>query len=284
MNGLWINPLKSAHQLFWEEGLLFFPQVFEGEELQCLRQACETTLQRYLTDLDASDPGNKNSVVMRHLNDPRWHPTETTDWKVLMEAVADPRCLGPVEQIFRGSSLFRCTSLFFNPRFQSHEGNWHRDSQFIYQDEDLVKANATQRNLVGIQFQIALIDNDDLEYVPFSPSRYDSPEEYHIRCADDHKHSQEAGMPNAVRIPLRAGDAAIFNPNGLHRGRYYVDNPRRTLMLTYTPRDMPMCDYFSHQPWMVNEAYLSCLSRRARVYFDDFIQVYAESWKAAEDD
>jgi hypothetical protein len=282
MNGLWVNPLKSAHQLFWEEGVLFYPQVFEGEELARLRQACETTLERFLADQDANGPDNKNAIVMRHLNDPRWHPGDKTDWKVLMEAVADPRCLGPAEQIFRGPSLFRCTSLFFNPRFQSYEGNWHRDSQFIYPDEEHVQANATTQNLVGVQFQIALRDNDDLEYVPFSPGRYDSPEEYAIRCADDRKHSQEAGMPNAMRIHLRAGDAALFNPNGLHRGRYYTHNPRRTLMLTYTPRNLPMYDTFSHQPWMADDAYLSCLSRRARVYFEDFIQVYSPSWQAKE--
>lgn len=280
MNGLWTDPLKSAHRLFHEEGILFYPQVFEGEELARLRQACETIRERFLADLDANDPGSKNAIVMRHLNDPRWHSGDKTDWKILMEAVADPRCLGPVEQIFRGPSLFRCTSLFFNPRYESYEGNWHRDTQFILKDEELVKANAAKQDLIGAQFQIALIDNDDLEYVPFSASRYDSPEEYYLRCADDRSHSQEAGMPNALRIRLRAGDAAIFNPNGLHRGRYYVDNPRRTLMLTYTPRALPVCDYFSHQPWMMDETYLSCLSPRARAYCDDFVRVYAESWQA----
>ena len=281
MNGLWSDPLKSAHQLFHEEGILIYPQVFEGEALERLRQACETVLDRYLADLDVTDPGSKNTVVMRHLNDPRWHPVDKTDWKVLMETIADPRCLGPVEQIFRGESLFFCTSFLFNPRFESFEGNWHRDIQFTLKDEERVKEIMPEPDTSGIQFQIALIDNDDLEYVPFSASRYDSPEEYYIRCADDRKHSCEAGMPNAMRIRLQAGDAVAFNPKGLHRGRYYRDNPRRTLLLTYTPRTMEVANYFSHQPWMEEESYLSCLSPRARAYFDDFIRAYAESWKTA---
>jgi hypothetical protein len=196
-----------------------------------------------------------------------------------MEAVADPRCLGPVEQIFRGQSLFFTTSLFFNPRDGRTEGDWHRDHQFILENEEQVQAHIAKREMGGVQFQIALVDNDDVEYVPYSPGRYDSPEEYYFRCADERAHNREEGMPNAIRVQQRAGDAVIFNPCGLHRGRYYADNPRLTLMLTYTPRHLKLCNYFSHQPWMLAPKYLDGLSPRAGAYFNDFINVYQDSWQ-----
>lgn len=269
---------QSAASVFQNEGILFFPRVFEDEELARLAQACEYALEKNLHHIDSHDPGNKNLHVIRHLEHPRWHSKDHSHWMVLMETIADPRCLGPVEQVFRGTSLFRCTSLFFNPRFESTEGDWHRDLQFMLPDEEAVRETLATRPAGGIQFQIALVDNDDVEYVPFSAARYDSPDEYYIRCADGRCHNREAGMPGAVRIEQRAGDGLIFNPNGLHRGRYHTDIPRRTLMLTYTPRRQPCADWFSQQPWMLEQGYLEPLSARARAYFEDFIEVYRDGW------
>lgn len=281
MNALFPYQAKSAAQTFEEEGILFYPRLFEGEELARLRAACEGVLQQFLTDVDCRETGDKNTHLMRHLNDIRWHTAGDADRRLLLETVADPRCLGPVEQVFRGESLFRSTSLFFNPRFESMEGDWHRDIQFLVKDEDEVRDHIANVPVIGIQLQIALVDNDDVEYVPFSARRYDSPEEFYFRCADGRRHNRESGMPNAVRVTQRAGDAIIFNPNGLHRGRYHMDNPRRTLMLTYTPRQMPFFDYFSQQPWMLAEGYTAGLSERARAYINSFIGVYRDSWRDA---
>jgi hypothetical protein len=285
MNGVLLGNLKSSHQIFHEEGVLFFPRVIEGEDLVRLREACESVLLRFRAELELSDPQKANAAYsMRHLNDLRWHPEHKEHWKTIMEIVADPRCLGPVEQIFRGPSLFRTTSLFFNPRAGKMDGHWHRDRQFTSESEDEVRQyfedlrrhQDAEKN--GIQFQIALVDNDDIEYVPFSANRYDSPEEYYYRCADDRTHCREEGMPNAMRISQRAGDAVLFNANGLHRGRYHCDKPRCTLMLTYTPRQAPHCDQFSYQPWMKESGYLDGLSPRARAYFQDFVEVYKDFW------
>ena len=165
-----------------------------------------------------------------------------------------------------------------NPRFQSSEGNWHRDTQFVVPDENAVRERLAAHAIDGLQMQIALVDTEDIEYVPFSPGRYDSPEEYHYRVADNHTHSGDEGMPNAMRIHQRPGDAVVFNANGLHRGRYYVENPRRTLMFTYTPASKPVCDDFSNTPWMLDPSYLDGLSYRARAYYQSYIDTYRDFW------
>jgi hypothetical protein len=164
------------------------------------------------------------------------------------------------------------------------EGNWHRDTQNVsLTDEDEKKyiKNLMDNDLLrGVQFQIALVDNDDLEYVPYSVTRYDSPEEYYIRLADNRSHSRDVdGMPNAKRFYLKAGDAVAFNQVGLHRGRYHVNNPRRTLMLTYTPMNNPIFDNnISRQPWFLEEGYLDSLSPRAVAFYQDYINVYKDHW------
>ena len=226
MNGLVLNNLKSASQTFEEEGILFFPKLLAGAELDRLRVACEYVLERYRAHVDAHTPSLRDFPSMRLLEEPIWHPETQEHRLLLMEIIADPRFLGAAEQAFDGRSLYRSSTLFFNPRFESNEGDWHRDLQFLVKDEEELKARIGRQRAGGIQLQIALIDNDDIEYVPFSAGRYDSPEEYYIRAADNRAHNREAGMPGAMRIPLRAGDAIIVNANGLHRGRYLVDNPR----------------------------------------------------------
>jgi hypothetical protein len=278
MNGLIVNAMKSAGQTFQEEGVLLYPQLLAGEELARLREACEFVLEQQFDDIDRNRPKAKNTKSMAHLNDSRWHRETREHWKVIMETVADPRLLGPVEQIFGGRSLFRSTQLFFNPRFESSEGDWHRDNQFLLPDEDAVRAQLQEMKMPGLQLQLALIDNSDVEYVPFSAGRYDSPEEYYYRCADGRSHKQEAGMPNAMRIHQRAGDALIFNPFGLHRGRYHVDKPRRTFMATYTPADQIVNDSWSQQTWMSAPGHLDGLSKRAAAYFEEFIETYQPYW------
>jgi len=276
--------LKSAYEQFREEGILLFPGIFKGEQLEALRTACNFVLDRFTQDHDTQHPG-EDFICMRHLNDLRWHQDTREHLQTIMETVADPRCLGPVEQIFDGPSLFRCTSYFVNPRYTSMEGNWHRDTQFGLDEHEerrlLEKAwKGEYEQGFGLQFQIALVDNDDIEYVPYSINRYDSPEEAHIRLADDRSHSCDEGMPNAVRVSLKAGDAVVFNPCGLHRGRYHRDIPRRTLMLTYTPLNHPTYDHFVNQPWFGESGYLDGLTPRAAAYFQQFAETYGTFWSS----
>ncbi|WP_164821620.1 phytanoyl-CoA dioxygenase family protein [Paenibacillus koleovorans] len=277
---------KSAYDQFFEEGYIFFPQVFKGEELSRLRAACNYVLEQFTEEHDRLNP-NIDFNSFRHLNDTRWHREGREHYKTIMETIADPRCLGPVEQIFAGPSLFRSTSYFVNQRFGSKNGNWHRDSQFVTKDEqeeqEMLSKQWKEKIVLGLQFQIALIDNDDVEYVPYSGNRYDSPEERYIRLSDNKTHNDEDGMPNALRVPLKAGDAVIFNPNGLHRGRYHKEIPRRTLMLTYTPLDMKTYDYYSNQPWLEGPGALDGLSLRAVAYFTQFIDAYRDFWRTSKE-
>ncbi|WP_135556278.1 phytanoyl-CoA dioxygenase family protein [Paenibacillus cymbidii] len=270
----------SPYQRFKQEGYLVYPQLYEGGQLALIREACLHVLERYTAEHDSQRP-EEDFHVIRHLNDPKWFAGREDLFRALLDTVADPRCLGPVEHIFRGPSLFRCTSLFVAPRKISKDGDWHRDSQFAHAEEEekRILRDIRDSDLVdGLQMQIPLYDNADIEYVPYSANRYDSPEEYYIRLADGWSHNREEGMPNAIRMHLQAGDGLIFNPYGLHRGRYHTDKPRLTLMLTYTPESCTFRDTFSNQPWCLNEGYLDGVSARARAYFQEFIRTYRDFW------
>ena len=278
-----LSPGKSAQRLFLEEGLQVLPQVFDGADLDRLRRAAEHVRAAYLRRIDGAHPHHRNSHMFFQVHNPELHTDTREHLLAILEAGADPRCLGPVESVFKGPSLFRCTTLFFNPRFSSSEGNWHRDMQFLLPTEEALREwiesnrrGETAHPVDGIQFQVALVDNDDVEYVPYSATRYDSPEELRIRRSEGGAHDTDADMPNANRVELRAGDALIFNPNGLHRGRYHVEIPRLTMMFTYTPMVKPRADEFAYQPWFLDPGYTAGLSPRAQLFYDQFVAQYRD--------
>ena len=86
-------------------------------------------------------------------------------------------------------------------------------------------------------------------------------------------------MPGALRLKLNAGDAALFNAVGLHRGRYHTDKLRRTLMLTYSPNSRPHYDYFSNQPWFLDPGYLHGLDAKTKAFFELFVNEYEAKWR-----
>jgi hypothetical protein len=76
----------------------------------------------------------------------------------------------------------------------------------------------------------------------------------------------------------------VFSPWVIHRGHYLVDEPRRSLMLTYSsgPRPtFPGVDSFTNQPWMLEPSYLSGLSPEASAVFERFIKLYGPYIEAA---
>ncbi|MEM8648640.1 MAG: hypothetical protein AAGF86_20185, partial [Pseudomonadota bacterium] len=92
----------------------------------------------------------------------------------------------------------------------------------------------------GLHFRIAFQDDDNLEIVPGSGTRWDTAEELAIRrpantdvWARTPTTTSDA-MPNAQRISLKQGDAAIFHAWSIHRGHYAAQPIRRTLDVIYS--------------------------------------------------
>jgi hypothetical protein len=273
----------SLAEQWQNEGYLIIRHVYDRDRTGRLLEICDNILAqwRVCNPENGKPGGGPDKTAMRHLNHPgyfREHPA----WRpVLLDAIAAPEILDTVRTLFGEEPLFRCTSYFFNPSAGGGDGNWHRDSQFIAPDDE-AEQKVLQDYLIngsGVQMQIALVPSADVEYVPGSHRRWDTPEEYRIRKADNEAHNTSNDMPGAVRADLRPGDAVLFNPMGLHRGRYHTDRLRRTLMLTYTKTSRRYYDYFSFQPWCLEPGYLDGVKDTTRAFFDAFIDLYAESWQ-----
>lgn len=275
---------SQTHKHWADEGYVLVPGLIDSARAARLQVICNDILGQWrLRDPQTDQPGEKpDATVMRHLNHPTYfaaHPEWLPD---VLEVAADPNVLRVVAEIFGEPPLFRCTSLFFNPSGLRVDGNWHRDSQFSLKEDDAERVALAKMGPTGtgMQLQIALLPSDDIELVPKSHLRWDTPEEYAIRKADAWAHNRENNMPGAIRVHQEPGDAVLFNPAAIHRGRYYSDIPRRTLMLTYTKASEPCSDYFSNQPWFLQAGYLDGLSPQARAFFAAFVGQYESFWRS----
>ena len=275
----------SIHQRWCKDGYVSVPGLIGSAQAGHLRTICSGILAQWRTrDPQTGAPGEKpDATVMRHLNHPAYFDQHSKQLSELLDVVANPNVLQVVAEIFNEPPLFRCTSLFFNPSGIRLDGNWHRDSQFSEQDDGKERATLAKMGPTGIgmQLQIALLPSDDIELVPGSHLRWDTPEEYAIRKADGWTHNRTNTMPGALRVHQDPGDAVLFNPAAIHRGRYYSDIPRSTLMLTYTKSSEPYSDFFSNQPWFLEPGYMERLTQDTRAFFEPFVAQYESFWRSS---
>lgn len=277
---------QSLQDQWRELGYVVVPQLISVERAAHLHAICDRILAQWRAcDPQTGKPGDKtDATVMRHLNHPAYFATQANGLDDILEVAADPAVLRVAETLFGEPPMFRSTSLFFNPSGIHVDGNWHRDAQFMTKTEDDERAmilNAGDGGS-GMQLQIALVPSEDIEVVPASHLRWDTPEEYAIRKADGGAHNRSNAMPGAVRVKQNAGDAVLFNAMMLHRGRYYREPLRRTLMLTYTKFSEPWFDYFSNQAWFLQPGYLDGVSTHAQAFYQRFILQYRDKWVNAD--
>ncbi len=275
-----MDNIQNYRDTWLQDGVIVVRGLYSPERVALLSEICERVLKAWRTrSPETGDPGEPEANSMRHLNHPAYFEGDPDGLREMLASIADQKALDLCRVLFDSEPLFRCTSLFMNPATQQLDGNWHRDSQFLFADETVERQKILAKHGISdhIQLQIALAPSDDIEYVPGSHRRWDTPEEYAIRRADAGANNRSP-IPGAIRIALEPGDAVGFNAFGLHRGRYHSNRLRRTFMLTFTDSRTPISDYFSKQPWFRTPGYLEGLALEERRFFEAFVAAYNTDW------
>jgi hypothetical protein len=148
---------------------------------------------------------------------------------------ASPRVCALLEAIAQCESAdalqLKDAHYYHEQTMRDWDGDWHRDSQFSGPDPEL------ERELIAstcsVHVRVALEDDDRLEIVPSSHSRWDTAEELRVRKGRNRATDQ---MPHAARVSLEAGDACLFHAWSIHRATYRCAPIRRTLDLLYGSR------------------------------------------------
>ncbi|HVO95620.1 MAG TPA: phytanoyl-CoA dioxygenase family protein [Terriglobales bacterium] len=248
-------------------GVAVIPGFLTAEEIDHLRRLCDHVLEQAIQE----NPRRAAARNIAYLTEKRYFQSRVDDLLKLLEFIADDRIVSILSHIAGEMPLFHNTQYFHNPT-QSHDGEWHRDTQFLAPEETLERRRIKQ--YTGIHFRVAFRPDCQLEYVPGSEQRWDKPEELSIRKGD---HPARPDMPGRTTIELAPGDACLFHAWGIHRGTYRTDIPRRTLDIIYGWGGV--CDYAPPPPMCFNDLeLLARLSPSARRLFEHFIRSYQTYW------
>jgi hypothetical protein len=249
-------------------GFAIIPGFLAAGEIDQLRRICDQVLEQAIEE----NPHLAAARNIAYLTERRYFRSREDDLLKLLEFIADDRIVSLLSHIAGEMPLFHNTQYFYNPT-QSHDGEWHRDTQFLAPDEALEQQRMKQHT--GVHFRVACLPDRQLEYVPGSEQRWDTPEELSIRKGD---RPTSPDMPGRVTIDLEPGDACLFHAWGIHRGTYRTEIPRRTLDIIYGWGGV--CDYAPPPPMCFGDTeLLARLSPSARGFFTRFICGYESYWK-----
>jgi hypothetical protein len=264
--------LADIQENWRTRGYATIPGFLTPQEIHELRRICDDVLAQAIEE-DTRRAAARN---IAYLTEMRYFQSREDDLLALLEFIADDRIIYILSHIAGETPIFHNTQYFYNPTL-SHDGEWHRDTQFLAPDDDLERRRLTQHT--GVHFRVAFLPDRQLEYVSGSEQRWDTPEEWTIRKGD---HPTHPDMPGRTTIDLAAGDACLFHAWGIHRGTYRSDIPRRTLDVIYGWGGV--CDYAPPPvTCFTNTKLLARLTPGARRFFAPFIRSYETYWQKSSD-
>jgi hypothetical protein len=266
---------------YLEQGYVIIKGVYDRPRVDRLLDIGNRVLEQWrVRPLTENPPVGPRSPYMRHINHMDYHQGRPDDLAFLLDAIAEPGVVDAATDALGEPILFYLATLYHNPQGESHDGQWHKDKIGPVEDR------RDQITGQGVQMQIALLPTEDVQFVPGSHLRDYSDEERHICIDDDGRNSTSHDMPGAVTVKLDPGDAVIFHSTGLHRGRYHVDKPRRTLMYSLRKKRCAQAhlaasglDQYTDQPWFLHPDYLAGIGENTRQFFKQYTDMYQASWQ-----
>jgi hypothetical protein len=262
-----------------EEGVFVVPGFLSLQEIARLRQICDFVLEQVRKT--SSNLGHSTANIA-FLTEPNYFQQSLAPLIEMLEFIGSWKIRSLIEDLRlhdRSDSqlLFHNTQYFHEQTFANWDGDWHRDSQFMYSD-------AAERDFAlsttAIHFRVAFVPDDRLEFVRGSHCRWDTEKEKAIRTGMTPNSSD---MPGTHRVELGPGDACVFHAWGIHRGPNRPHPVRRTLDLIYAFAPCPPDPALPGPTCFQIPEVLNSLSSDCRLFFDKFIAAYEPYWKAAAD-
>ena len=239
------------------DGYTVAPGFLDPARVARLREVADGLRTRFLE----RDPltGKRGFLVhpwhVESIHHPRFYEG-APDWWLpeLLDLVGDPRTLDLWRAAVGTEPVFAIVSLFMDPPLPhaldpamqavakpDGAGRWHRDVGPPLDDEreraGLLSGELRRDD--GHLLEIALADSDAFEYVPGSHRRWDTPLELLARKHGQTVEERTQPLPGARRVRLEAGDAAVADLTGIHRGWYTHGVTRRTITLWYLGPNHP---------------------------------------------
>lgn len=192
----------------------------------------------------------------------------------ILHAFHHPVILKTVEELLGPELIINNASILAANVGTEYSLGWHRDIIQIPQEEIEDWLFSPERFHNSVQINLPLVDENSLWVVPRSHHRPNTPEENAAFRGSKHYAPVGAEMPGGIPVPLKAGQAVLYNNNLVHRGfTKKMTIPRRTLHMGYHSASLPPTwHFYLLNSDLVTPEYKETISPTLRTMMDQYLE------------
>ena len=198
-----------------------------------------------------------------------------------------PVILKTVEELLGPNLIVNNASILAANEGTQYSLGWHRDIIQIPQPEIEDWLFSPERFHNSVQINLPLVDENSLWVVPGSHFRPNTEEENKAFRGSKHYAPLGIEMPGGIPVPLKAGQAVLYNNNLIHRGfTEKMKIPRRTLHMGYhSALYPPTWHFYLLNGDLLTPEYLDRLSPTMRCMMEEYVECrhqypdMSQTWK-----
>ena len=198
-----------------------------------------------------------------------------------------PVILKTVEELLGPNLIVNNASILAANEGTEYSLGWHRDIIQIPQPEIEDWLFSPERFHNSVQINLPLVDENSLWVVPGSHFRPNTEEENKAFRGSKHYAPLGIEMPGGIPVPLKAGQAVLYNNNLIHRGfTEKMKIPRRTLHMGYhSALYPPTWHFYLLNGDLLTPEYLDRLSPTMRRMMEEYVECrrqypdMSQTWK-----
>jgi ectoine hydroxylase-related dioxygenase (phytanoyl-CoA dioxygenase family) len=241
----------SNKEKFEKDGYVII-DVLTEPEISEFRELMDALISPKIKSADTE----KRSSSFQHLGDEikdfgkearqyYFHLLTKPGTETIHHAFHHPVILKAVEEIIGPNLIVNNASILAANEGTEYSLGWHRDIIQIPQAEIEDWLFSPERFHNSVQINLPLVDENSLWVVPGSHNRPNTEAENEAFRGSKHYAPIGVEMPGGIAVPLKAGQAVLYNNNLIHRG--YTEKmkiPRRTLHMGYHSAAYPPTWHF----------------------------------------
>ncbi|UHG94072.1 phytanoyl-CoA dioxygenase family protein [Spirosoma oryzicola] len=209
--------------------------------------------------------------------------------ETIHHAFHHPVILKAVEELIGPNLIVNNASILAANEGTEYSLGWHRDIIQIPQAEIEDWLFSPERFHNSVQINLPLVDENSLWVVPGSHNRPNTEAENQAFQGSKHYAPIGVEMPGGIAVPLKAGQAVLYNNNLIHRGfTETMKIPRRTLHMGYhSAAYPPTWHFYLLNGDLLTPEYMTTLSPTMRGMMEEYLACreqypdMSQTWKRA---
>ncbi|WP_420152609.1 phytanoyl-CoA dioxygenase family protein [Siphonobacter sp.] len=286
--------MESSNKEKFERDGFVIVDVLTPQEIDDFREVMDALISPKIQSADTE----KRSSSFQHLGDEikdfgkearqyYFHLLTKPGTESIHHAFHHPVILKTVEELLGPNLIVNNASILAANEGTEYSLGWHRDIIQIPQNEIEDWLFSPERFHNSVQINLPLVDENSLWVVPGSHNRPNTPEEDEAFRGSKHYAPVGVEMPGGIPVPLKAGQAVLYNNNLIHRGfTEKMKIPRRTLHMGYHSANFPPTwHFYLLNGDLLTPQYLDTLSPTMRRMMEEYLECrrqypdMSQTWK-----